>query len=60
MAAEPAPETDWFRTEIEQVLNIFRHASDSGEGIISVLEPPLDQERASRVHIPLAVSAEGG
>ena len=52
---EPFPEMDWYRVEIERVLSIFGHASKNGEGVISVLEPPLDQERASRVHLPLVV-----
>ncbi len=43
---------DWYRDEINKVLRIFRHASDRGECVVSVVEPPADAERADRVRIP--------
>ena len=60
----PLPETDWYRIEIEKVLKVFRDAAERGPCVVSVLEPPMDQERASRVRIPLAgrpgLPPEGG
>jgi hypothetical protein len=45
--------TDWYAIEISKVLQIFGHASAKGEGIVSLLCPPLDKKRAHRVEIPL-------
>lgn len=42
--------------EIHKVLNIFRHASDHGECVVSVLDRPSDRERADRVRIPFVAS----
>ena len=60
VAEKPVPEDDWFRIEIEKVLRLFRHASDRGESVVSVLERPADQERAHRVRIPFARSGGRG
>jgi hypothetical protein len=53
LAEKPVPEDDWYRIEIEKVLRLFRHASDRAECVVSILERPGDQERASKVRIPL-------
>jgi hypothetical protein len=45
-------DNDWYRIEIEKVVAVFRHAVAVGEGVASVLQPPFDQERASRVVVP--------
>jgi hypothetical protein len=50
-----SPEMEWFRIEIEKVLGVFDAAVSHGHGVISVLEPPMDEERASLVHIPFVV-----
>ena|SRR5690348_2147499 len=44
-----------FRQEIERLLEIFREADRLGQGVASVLEPPMDNERAGKVRIPFAV-----
>jgi len=49
----------WYRHEIDQVLRAFRHASERGECIVSVLPPPADAERAGRVRMPFASPEEG-
>jgi hypothetical protein len=48
----------WSADEGGVVLRVFKHASDSKECIVSVLEPPMDQERASRVRIPWSTQWE--
>ena len=53
LAKWPLPKDDWYRIEIEKVLAAFHHAATVGEGIASILDPPFDQKRASRVVIPL-------
>jgi hypothetical protein len=50
---------DWYRHEIGQVLRAFHHASERGECIVSVLQPPADAERAGRVRMPFASPGEG-
>jgi hypothetical protein len=40
LATLPVPEDDWYRIEIEKVLQLFRHASERGECVLSILEPP--------------------
>lgn len=53
LAEWPLPKDDWYRIEIEKVLAAFHHAAAVGEGVASILQPPFDEERASRVVIPL-------
>jgi len=43
---------NWYKVEIEKVLSVLNHAAQSGECFVSVLEPPLDEERARKVTIP--------
>jgi len=50
--ADNIAETDWFRIGIEKSLRVLQLAAERGNCIVSVLGPPMDQERASRVHIP--------
>ena len=52
LAENPVPEDDWYRLEIEKILQLFRHASDRAECVVSILESPADQERGSKVRIP--------
>jgi len=49
--------TDWYAIEISKVLNVFRHAAASGNGIVSVLCPPSDEERAGEIEIPFEARA---
>jgi hypothetical protein len=53
-ASTPIEQDDWYRLEIEKVLRLFRHAAGRGECVVSALQPPADQQRASQVHIPFA------
>lgn len=53
LAEKPVAEDDWYRIEIEKVLRLFRHAAGRTECVVSILERPGDQERASKVRIPL-------
>jgi hypothetical protein len=41
-----------FRDEITQILDLLTSAAQSGSALVSVLEPPADEERASRVQCP--------
>ena len=49
---------DWYRQEIGEVLRAFRHASERGECIVSVLEPPADADRAGRARVPFVAPGE--
>jgi hypothetical protein len=54
VAEHPLPAGDWYRVEIEKVLTVFCDAAGrGGHCVVSVLGPPSDPERASRVRIPL-------
>lgn len=56
LGAEPAlqtlPEDDWYNIEFGKVVTVLEHAAANGEGIASVLQPPFDEKRASRVIVP--------
>ena len=56
------PDGDWYREEIAHVLDILAYATKRNEGVVSILEPPMDAERACRVSIPIHVidAAEDG
>ncbi len=41
----------WLTHELGQVRRLFRHAAGRGECVVSVLQPPVDPERASRVRM---------
>ena len=43
---------DFFRPQINSVVNLFRHAAEQRENVVSVLERPSDIERAKRIEIP--------
>ncbi len=38
-SVEPVPPDDWYRIEIDKVLRLFTHAAESGECVVSALEP---------------------
>ena len=59
VAGPPVREIDWFRVEIERLLDVYRDAADHGACVVSALEPPVDEERASRVHVPLRTGPAG-
>jgi hypothetical protein len=42
----------WLDYEVTPVLNILSYAAKNGLGVVSVLEPPADEERAQRVACP--------
>ncbi len=48
----PLPEDDWYKVEVEKVLEVLGHAADRGECFVSMLESPSDGKRASRVVLP--------
>lgn len=45
-------EADWYAVEILKVLTLYEHASGAGEAVVSVLDAPFDDERASRTTLP--------
>jgi hypothetical protein len=53
LAEHSLPEEDWYRVEIGKAVALFSHAAERGEGVVSILEPPYDAERAQRVQNPL-------
>jgi len=53
LAEYSLPESDWYRVEIGNAVALFSHAAERSEGIVSILQPPYDAERACRVQIPL-------
>jgi hypothetical protein len=53
MERHPVPPDDWYRVEIEKVLEVFRDAAARGNCIVKLLHPPADTERARHVLIPL-------
>lgn len=54
-AAGETREIEWFRGDIESLVSVMDLAIESGEALASVLEPPMDEERAAKVRIPFAV-----
>jgi WD40 repeat protein len=46
-----------FREEIVRVLALFAHAASRDEAVVHFLQPPADEDRASRVVIPLRNSS---
>jgi hypothetical protein len=56
--AGPTKEIGWFRVDIDKLVELFQHAADQGEAVVSVLEPPMDEARAAKVRIPFAVGSE--
>jgi hypothetical protein len=57
IAAGQTKEIEWFRLDIEKINGILQLAVERGEAIVSVLEPPMDEERAAKVRIPFAVGS---
>ena len=55
IATKLLPDGDWLAVDLVRLLREFRHAVGAGERIISTLEGPADEERASRVRIPWAL-----
>lgn len=53
LAEYPLPQGDWYRVEIGKAVALFSYAAERGEGVVSILQPPYDAERARRVQIPL-------
>jgi hypothetical protein len=49
----PSNPSDWDVVEVGKVLKVFEHAATSRNGVVSFLEPPMDEDRAKRVAIPL-------
>jgi hypothetical protein len=57
--AGEAREIDLFRSDIERLAAVLELAAARGEAVISVLEPPFDEERAAKVRIPFAGERSG-
>ena len=47
---------DWYVHEIGHVLGVYRLAAASGAAVVSVIQPPWDEERASRVVMPIGAA----
>src|SRR5687768_18513654 len=43
-AAGETREVEWFRSDIERLLRVMDLAIERGEALISVLDPPMDEE----------------
>lgn len=43
---------DFFHPQITKLLELFQHASEQGEAVVSFLDKPADHERARKVEIP--------
>ncbi len=52
VAAGASQEIAPFDGDLRSLVNVFQHAADRGEAVVSVLEPPMDEERAAKVRIP--------
>lgn len=48
---ESIPDVDWLAIEVGRLIRLFRHAAGARECVISALDAPADQERASRVRL---------
>jgi len=59
-AANRVREIHWFGRDIDKLLAVFEHAAGHGEAVVSVLEPPFDEERGAKVKIPFDATAPGG
>jgi hypothetical protein len=53
LSTHELPDDDWLRLEVERAIKLLEVAVQGGDGIMSILEPPHDQERAVRVVNPL-------
>lgn len=49
-----AREVPWFQYDVDAVLQNMRFAQEHGLGMISALSRPFDEQRSSRVLIPIA------
>jgi hypothetical protein len=49
----PLDPSDWYGIEIVNVLKVFQHAAASQNGVVSLLEKPIDEERAKKVFLPV-------
>src|SRR5262249_45952092 len=54
----PAPPDDWYGRQIANIVELFSHAADQGEAVVSFLDRSQDEERAQRVSIPLHESSQ--
>lgn len=51
----PPEERQWSQMDIQPLIDVFAHAASHGFCIVSVLEPPQDAERASKVMLPFSI-----
>jgi hypothetical protein len=56
ISGEGAKKPEVFSHDVKGIVAVFEYALVHGEAVISVLEPPEDKERASRVRIPFAIA----
>ena len=54
----PPPPDDWYGRQIADIVELFSHAVNQGEAVVSFLDRPQDEERARRVSIPLHESTQ--
>jgi hypothetical protein len=48
----PQDDGDWLVAEVGRLLRLYQHAAAAGECVVTALDLPGDEERASRVRIP--------
>lgn len=58
LAGQPPEDVEWLSFEVDRLLKVFRHATGSGECVVSALEAPADEERASKVRLPWSPAAK--
>jgi hypothetical protein len=54
----PLPPDDWYGRQIADIMELFYHAVNQGEAVVSFLDRPQDEERARQVSIPLHESTQ--
>ena len=57
IAGQPPEDHEWLSFEVDRLLRVFRHATGTGECVVSALEAPVDEERASKVRLPWSSAA---
>ena len=48
----PETERQWYQMDIDPILQAFDAAAESGNWVLSALEPPIDEDRAIKVSVP--------
>lgn len=53
LAQQDFLDDDWYRIEIGKLMAVFEHAVQSHECVVNIIHPPIDEERALRVRMPI-------